>query len=644
MNITNNLHLQKQFFSFWSIKNSYFLLSKINYFLIVLFCFPILGYIAYFCLIIPKIKLIRKNIFSKILRFDFFIKNLYYSLIIPFLLSILILAIFYFLSIDSIICDSASIDFFYLCIVTCLPIFYVSHIFFVILTSKSFNIRIQGIKNNFLGLYKSNIWKESKQLFISNEIDNKKQDVEDKKFFLERFYKKGLRTKIIKNIVKNDLNLHDNRSSVNFIKSLNLKEYVKYRFSFFIHLKNKFNRFNEYDDDAQAFYKDYLNNVSREYYPSYDVFKSVSWTDVYLKKLDFYVFKKYLILFIYFVLSCSFFCFIFSYTVIFANITTTAAGSWVIGLICLSLVYLGFVGLYSLIFWLIWVLVISKYIRYLDLYCLRSTYLKIQKLNEMDIDNFIVNSISQEDLVINSSEKDLFDNELKTLDNQKDLFIVRLNSLILNNNKIFEKKVKNYNRVLDLFSKFTNFTFSVLYLLLYVYLCCIYAYNSNYYIVGYVSYAFIGLMVISTIVEISAFLVIAKIKKMITLFNILYNQKLLYPYFTTKTRLPFILPVFLLNYLGKGYSSGNIAPSLSEYAQYDFILTNLWNFDEKKGFNSLDEKESFEHFFGDVEQLRNIVSNNDVPDLCSGNLNDQIYSKKFDLTDKVLERLNEYPM
>ena len=200
-------------------------------------------------------------------------------------------------------------------------------------------------------------------------------------------------------MIKDDLYIHENRSSVNLIKSLNFKEYVKYKFSFFIHLKNNLNKFNEYNDDAQDFYKDYLNNISREFYPSYDVFKSVTWTHVYLKKLDLYVFKKYLILLIYFILYSSFFSFIFSYTIIISNQVY-----WRERLLCFAFLYLGFLFLYALINWLIWKFSISKYIKFLNLYCLRSTYIKIQKLDRIGIGSFIVNFINKENLVINFSE------------------------------------------------------------------------------------------------------------------------------------------------------------------------------------------------------------------------------------------------
>lgn len=636
MNITNNPTTEKNFFSFWSIKNNYFLLKKINSFLIVLFCFPLVGHLSYLFFVTSKIKNIRKNIFSKILRFDFFIKDFYYSLIIPFIISVLALATFYFLSVCSVIYDLATTNFLYLCIGTILPIFYISHIFFVIFCTNHFNIRIKGLKNYFLGLYKSDIWKKSKQQFVSNELDNKKQDIEDKKFFLERFYKKGLKAKVIQNMVKDDLDIHDDNSFVKLIKSLNIKEYVKDKFSFFIYLKSNFNKFTEYGDDAKSFYTNYLNKLSKEFYPNYEVFKSVSWTKVYLDNLDLYAFKKYLFLFIYFVLSCLFLSSIFSYTIVFANLVSYWRFSW----LCFALSYIGFLGVYSLIFWSIWKFLLSKYSRYLDLYCLRSTYLKIQKLNEIGIDNFIVTSIAQDNLTVDESEINLFDSEVKTLDNQKNLFINQLNLLVGNDNQVFKNNIIKYSKSLNFFSKLTNFAFSVLYLLLFVYLCCLYAYDKFAYIVGYFSYAFIILLVVSGVIEIVIAFKIANIKKRITLFNLLYNQKLLYPYFTTNAGLPYIFPVFILNFLGK-HSYSNIGPS---FFQYDFMFTNLWNFEEKKGFSTLNDNEAFEHFFGDINQLKKAISNSNISDLCSGNLDDAIYSKKFDLTDKVLDGLKEYPL
>lgn len=63
-------------------------------------------------------------------------------------------------------------------------------------------------------------------------------------------------------------------------------------------------------------------------------------------------------------------------------------------------------------------------------------------------------------------------------------------------------------------------------------------------------------MIISIIVEITIFLIFVKIKNRMITFNILYNQKILYPYLTTRGTLPHILPTFIINLIG----SRGIAP------------------------------------------------------------------------------------
>lgn len=606
----------KKYFTFWSINKNVYLLKKIRIY--YLFLIPFLGFFSFLVFFTLRVKKISQFLFSsKKYTYKYFWKNLYYCLLFP-----TILLIFCFMFPYVFIYKSFEVNnliLLYCLVGISLFSYYIGHLVFVISIVKNFNLRIIGLKNEYFYLHKDKSCKFNYEKVLTNNKKYLLNDIEEKKIFLERFYEKDVplerKATIVskQNISNTTKSNKKNASETNYYVLNNFYKSVK-------HLL-------EYDEENanKNFYLEFYKKT-KEFNNYFETFNSVLGTNIFMKEIDKFCFKKYLYLFVYF---------IFFEILLFLPIYLSFIVPDYIDNKSNQALYLVFSNIGIFIFdWLvlgfIWKFYLKSYLKYLDMYALKSAVDKLNLVFKLDLDTVESNPLVVCNQDFSFQTDSFLENSKKIEEDEKES--INFFEYLLTNQKNISNKLK-------LFNNFFKFSYIYVFVVVLSYFVFLILYILNYFLsvmelpFKIYTYYFLFIILLISIVCFVIYLCTIKLKAKIDKINVKYNQKFLLPYLTSHYNLPSLLFLVISKYSKKILNFGD------DTKQYLFV--NFWNFDNKRGTSEFSEKTSG-FFFNELLRAKSYINENGISLFYNNADFDLIYEKKLDLLNRVLDLKNEY--